>query len=234
MITDIARPKTVTEALRAGSVPGSAWLGGGTWLNSGRAGDVTTLVSLEHLGLDSIHAGQGRCTVGAAATFQAIADNDHVPAGLRDAVRLTASRTLRNMVTVGGELGCSPADSAVIPLLIALDAEVALAGRKKPVQIRTFLNEKKRSLILSVSFDTGQAAGVRVVSRTSHSPRCLVVAVSGARIVASDCRGQVVLLERPQEFEPRPDVHASADYKRYMTGVLVSDLRAALARGADR
>jgi len=234
MITDIARPKTVTEAVRAGSVPGAAWLGGGTWLNSGQAGNVTTLVSLEHLGLDSIHSDQGRCTVGAAATFQAIADNVHLPAGLRDAVRLTASRTLRNMVTLGGELGRNPPDSAVIPLLIALDAEVALAGRKKPLPIRSLLTEKKAGLILSVSFDTRHAAAVRAVSRTSHSPRSLVVAMCGTRIVASDCMGRVVLLEQPQAFEPRPDVHASAEYKRYMAGVLIADLRAALAIGERR
>ena len=231
MITDIARPKTVTEAIRAGSAPGAAWLGGGTWLNSGQAGNVTTLVSLEHLGLDSIHCGPDRCTIGAAATFQAIADNVHVPAGLREAVRLTASRTLRNMVTLGGELGRNPPDSAVIPLLISLDAEAALAGRKKPVPIRTLVDESTAGLILSVSFETRHAAAVRAVSRTSHSPRCLVVAMSGARTVASDCTGQVVLLQQPQAFEPRTDVHASAEYKRYMAGVLVEDLRAALAGG---
>jgi len=233
MITDIARPKTVTEAVRAGSAPGAAWLGGGTWLNSGRAGNVTTLVSLEHLGLDSIHSGRGRCTIGAAATFQAIADNVHLPAGLREAVRLTATRTLRNMVTLGGELGLNPPDSAVIPLLIALDAEVALAGRKKPLPIRRFLDEGKSGLILSVSFEDRHAA-VRAVSRTSHSRRSLVVAMSGARIVASDCTGQVVHLEQADKFEPRPDLHASAEYKRYMTGVLVEDLRAALAAGGAR
>jgi len=60
------------------------------------------------------------------------------------------------------------------------------------------------------------------------------VAMSGARIVASDCTGQVVPLEQSETFEPRPDVHASAEYKRYMTGVLIADLRTALAKGGGR
>jgi CO/xanthine dehydrogenase FAD-binding subunit len=138
------------------------------------------------------------------------------------------------MVTLGGELGRNPPDSAVIPLLIALDAEVALAGRKKPVPIRTFIAEGKAGLILSVSFETRHAAAVRAVSRTSHGPRSLVVAVSGERVVASDCTGQVALLAQGGEFAPRPDLHASAEYKRYMTDVLAADLRAALAKEGTR
>ena len=224
----------MTEAVRAGSARGAAYLGGGTWLNSGVARNVTTLVSLEHLGLDFSHVEGDRCVIGAAATFQAIADSAHVPAGLRDAVRLTASRTLRNMVTLGGELGLAPRDSAVIPLLLALDAQVSLAGRKKPVPIRALLGEKKTDLILSVSIPARRAAAVRAVSRTSHSPKSLVVAVSGERVVASDCQGQTVFLEQVEKFDPRPDLHASAEYKRHMAGVLVADLRAALAKGDAR
>lgn len=234
MITDIARPKTVTEAVRAGSVPGSAYLGGGTWLNSGRAANVTTLVSLENLGLDAVHVDADRCTIGAAATFQAIVDNARVPAGLREALRLTASRTIRNMVTLGGELGLRPRDSAVIPLLFAMEAEVSLAGRRKPITIRSLVDENKAGLILSVSIPVRRAAAVRAVSRTSHGPRSLVVAMCGERVAASDCQGHLALLDKPQGFDPRPDLFASAEYKRHMIGVLVADLRAALAAGGAR
>lgn len=110
-------------------------------MNSGKAEHVTTLVSLENLGLDMIRAEAGRCHVGAAVTFQELADSSLVPSALRAASRLTASRTLRNMVTVGGELGLLPEDSALIPALIALGADVTLAGKKKPVPIRSFLDQ---------------------------------------------------------------------------------------------
>ena len=258
MITDIVRPKTVAEAVEAKSAPGAAWLGGGTWLSSGNAEHVTTLVSLEHLGLDAIHAGSGRCVIGAAVTFQELVDNPHVPHALRDAARLTASRTLRNMVTVGGELGLNPADSALIPVLIALGADVDLAGKKSmPIQ-KYHGDDNSGALVLGVSVPGALLAAVRAVSRTSHSPRSLVVAVSahaaapklrGVVIVVSDCRGQRVRLARMEkklegaripprqdleglaraELDPGPDVHASARYKKYMAGVLVADLLAALA-----
>ena len=264
MITDIVRPKTVTEAVRAKSAPGAAYLGGGTWLNSGRADDVRILVSLEKLGLDSLRVEAGRYLIGASVTFQAIVDSPVVPSVLRQAARLTASRTLRNMVTLGGELGLRPQDSAVIPALIALDAEISLAGKKKPVPIQKFLDDDNSpGLILGVSVPERIQAAVRAVSRTSHSPRSLVAAVSaraagpsaeGLRLVVSDCRGQYMRLTAMEkklegmpipprqdleelaraEFVPAPDMHASGAYKRYMAGVLIADLLVELAQGAAR
>jgi putative selenate reductase FAD-binding subunit len=257
MITDIVRPKTVAEAVRAKSAPGAAWLGGGTWLNSGKAEHVTTLVSLENLGLGFIRTDAGRCLIGASVTFQELADSALVPHALRAAARLTASRTLRNMVTVGGELGLGAEDSAVIPVLIALAADVTLGEKKKPVQIRNFLDEGRTGLVLGVSVPDGLLAAVRAVSRTSHSPRSLVAAVSARAaapalkapvIVVSDCRGLLLRLEEaeksldgaalpPREriealaragFSPLPDLHASVEYKRYMAGVLVADLLSSL------
>jgi putative selenate reductase FAD-binding subunit len=265
MISDIVRPSSVAEAVRAGTAAGAAYLGGGTWLNSGRASGVAILVSLEKLGLDSISAEPGSCRIGASVTFQSIVDNAQVPSALREAAKLTASRTLRNMVTVGGELGLCPEDSALIPALIVLGAEVSLAGKKKLVPIDAFLEKFKgddgrAGLILGVSVPTGSAAAVRAVSRTSHSPRSLVAAVSARAaapavdrpmIVVSDCRGQVVRLSAAEqklhgsplppgqdieslaraEFSPRADIHGSAPYKRYMAGVLVADMLASLAGG---
>ena len=264
MITDIVRPKTVAEAVRAKAALGAAYLGGGTWLNSGSAENVTILVSLEKLGLDSLLVESGRCIIGASVTFQAIVDSAGVPSVLREAARLTASRTLRNMVTLGGELGLHPQDSAVIPALIVLGAEVSLAGKKRPVPIHKFLgDDNSLGLVLGVSVPERANAAVRAVSRTSHSPRSLVAAVSaraagpsaeGLRVVLSDCRGQRMRLTAMEkklegmpipprqdleelaraEFVPAPDMHASGAYKRYRAGVLVADLLAEIAHGAAR
>jgi putative selenate reductase FAD-binding subunit len=263
MISGIVRPKTVAEAVKAQSSPGAAFLGGGTWLNSGKAGNVTTLVSLEKLGLNSIRPAQGRCLIGASITFQSLVDSPHVPGALRDAARLTASRTLRNMVTVGGEIGLAPVDSAVIPVLLVLGAELSVAGKRKSISMETWLEQGRAGLVVGVSVPAPAVAAVRAVSRTSHSPRSLVAAVSvraagstleSPRIVVSDCLGQRVRLpdlERKldgsplppreemeritrAEFSPGSDMHASASYKRYMAGVLVSDMLAALFRESAR
>ena len=97
------------------------------------------------------------------------------------------------------------------------------------------------------------------LSRTAHSPKSLVAAVTatkvaskieGLRIVVSDCSGAVAGLEETQaalegsalpernkiaelvsaEISPEPGLHASGKYKKYMAGVLVADILSKLAR----
>jgi putative selenate reductase FAD-binding subunit len=277
MIQEILRPRTVPEAVRLKSRSRAAYLGGGTWLNTVESDELTILISLENLGLGTIETAHGRCTIGATASLQQVVDALGAPPALRAAASLTCSRTLRNMKTIGGELGrCAAdsastysadsastysADSALIPVLIALNAEVALATKKKPYAIERFCKERPADLILSVSVPFLPCA-VKAVSRTSHSPRSLVVAVScrdslpvltNVRVVVSDCREQRVRLlavERALEgsalplkslieesvgtaFAPAADIHASSAYKRYMAGILVADALHALASGKD-
>jgi putative selenate reductase FAD-binding subunit len=253
MVMEILRPRTVREAVRARTKPGAAYLGGGTWLNSPRSDAPAILISLEKLGLGSIAVVGDRLTIGATVTFQQILDTEGVPEAIRKAASLTASRTLRNMVTVGGELGLRPEDSALIPVLLALGAEVSLAEKKKPIPFESFNRERAQSLILAVAVKGfSRPCAVKSLSRTSHSRRSLVIAVSArslepdlreVRVVASDCSGQLLRLGSVEErlegkalpekarieeavaraFSPMPDIHASAEYKRYMAGVLVAD-----------
>jgi probable selenate reductase FAD-binding subunit len=257
VITDIVRPRTARDAVRAKNAPGAAYLGGGTWLNGSAAAAqaITTLISLEHLGLAGITAAAGSVEIGAAATLQAVVDAGIAPRALRDAALLTASRTLRTMQTIGGELGLDPADSALIPVLMVMGASVRCASKRRPIALEDFLNAKTGDLVLSVIIpDAARPAAVRAVSRTSHSPRSLVVAGCrdaargagsdgrGLRVVLSDCVGTRARMlqaaapgaappsrERLQDlvtrvFAPGPDLHASVEYKRYMAGVLAADV----------
>jgi putative selenate reductase FAD-binding subunit len=285
MIQEILRPRTVSEAVRLKSSARAAYLGGGTWLNGFESDELTTLISLENLGLGTIETARGRCIIGATASLQQVVDAPAVPPALRAAASLTCSRTLRNMKTIGGELGrCAidsastysadsastysadsastySADSALIPVLIALNADVVLSGKKKPYPIEQFCNERPADLILSISVPFLPCA-IKAVSRTSHSPRSLVAAVScreslpvltDVRVVVSDCRGQRVRLRdvehalegsalpaksRIEEwvgvaFAPAADIHASSAYKRYLSGILVADALHGLASGKD-
>jgi probable selenate reductase FAD-binding subunit len=259
VITDILRPATARDAVRAKAARGSAYLGGGTWLNSGRAEGITTLISLEKLSLGTIESAGARCVVGAACTLQQIVDSPSTPRALKDAASLTASRTLRNMKTLGGELGLDPDESAIIPVLIVMGATLQLASTRRPVSIEDYLNSKPGDLILSVTLsDVRRPSSVKALSRTSHSPRSLVVAACLAgtpqlrelRVVLSDCAGKRARLlesaaagaalpsrERLEAlvakvFAPKPDLHATAPYKVYMAGVLAADAVHALGTGA--
>ena len=254
MVTEILRPETVQEALKARKLPGSAFLGGGTWLNSPRGKGTLVLISLEKLDLDSIESTRSRCVLGAMATFQKVIDNPDAPPAIRAALSLTASRTLRNMMTIGGEIALHPEDSALVPLLVALEAQVSVAGQKKPVPIPAYIANANGGLVLSISIaEPALPSALKAVSRTSHSPRSLVVAacartvqprLNGLRLVASDCRGTMTRLSSIEnrfeggplppaseienalgdEFSPRPDIHASSLYKLSMTRALAADI----------
>ncbi|HVO40429.1 MAG TPA: FAD binding domain-containing protein [Spirochaetia bacterium] len=253
MITEILRPATVQEALKARAMPGTAFLGGGTWLNAAPSDAPLILISLEKLGLGKIEASQARCVIGASVTFQQLVDHDGCPPAVRRAAALTGSRTLRNMITVGGEIALHPLDSALVPVLLAMEAEVSIAGKKRPLALDAWLRDGGSGLVLSIVVrDPSRPAAVRAVSRTAHSGRSLVIAacagavtppVKGLRLVASDCRGTAVRLLAAEQalegkalpprveieertagaFAPQPDMHASSAYKQYMTRILVAD-----------
>jgi putative selenate reductase FAD-binding subunit len=286
MVSEILRPQTIGEAARLASKPGTAILGGGTWLNSGIAAadaaglgaapagakgsaegtandgsEPLALISLENLGLDFVEWRNTALRIGAAATLQQILDAPGVPEVVRNAAAATSSRTLRAMVTVGGELGHCPADSVLIPVFVALDARVRVAGRSPLgiVEYRSARAQGPVGLIVEVTVsDADGPCAVASLSRTSHGRRSLVIAVAAARfqpdvtqvrIVASDCRGQVLRLADAEEalegselpakdrieklvraaFWPTSDIHASTEYKRYLAGVYAADLLHALA-----
>jgi putative selenate reductase FAD-binding subunit len=260
MITDILRPRTVREAVRAKARPNAAYLGGGTWLNSRRSDTPTILISLENLGLAAIEPSGDRCAAGAMVTLQQVVDHPSVPQALRDAASLTASRTLRNMKTIGGELGLWSPGSAILPALLALDAEVLLAGRKKPVSLAEARAAAGDLILGIVVAGASRISAVRATSRTSHSGASVVAAVSGCavrpsladvRVVLSDCQGQLVRLNAVEEalngsplppkeqiegmisraFTPAADMHGSVEYKRYMAGVLAANAFHALTDG---
>lgn len=260
MIIEVLRPRTVQEALKAGAVSDAAFLGGGTWLAAARSDSPMTLVSLERLGLESIDVTGVRCRIGSMARFQQVVDHPGVPRALRVALALTGSRTLRNMITIGGEIAHHPADSALVPVLLAMAAEISLGGKRKDRTIEEYL-ANPGGLILSVTInDPSRPAAVRALSRTSHSPRSLVVAgcadamtpkVSGLKLYATDCVGLPVRLSTAEQalegrrlpardaiekavgepFALRPDVHASSAYKEYMVRVLIVE---ALLEMAER
>jgi putative selenate reductase FAD-binding subunit len=257
----ILNPATIEEAVKAKTERNSAFLGGGTWLNSSHATAPVTFISLRRLDLDYIRRDGATCRIGAMTTFQQIADNPDMSAGFRSAVLMTASRTLRNMITVGGELGGCGKQSALLPVLIALDANVKLSnGNTIEKKVEKYYEFRADELVLEVAFDSDKRlCTAECISITSHGEKSLVVAVScraslpnmtDVRIVINDGCGRIQRLKDAENnlsgmpvqekekiekmiqccFLPNPDLWASADYKRYIAGVLTADLIHKLAK----
>jgi CO/xanthine dehydrogenase FAD-binding subunit len=85
------------------------------------------VMGLRRAGLDTLEVAGGTLRIGATATLTQLLAQPAVPM-LREAARNTASWSIRNMGTVGGNLFTPPPGGDVAVALLALDAGVTLAG----------------------------------------------------------------------------------------------------------
>jgi carbon-monoxide dehydrogenase medium subunit len=91
------------------------------------AHDVTTLVSLRRAGLAGIAVERDRVTIGAATTLSAVGADERL-AFLRPVIESIASPSIRNLATVGGNLFVEQPYGDLAVALLALDAQVEVAG----------------------------------------------------------------------------------------------------------
>jgi CO/xanthine dehydrogenase FAD-binding subunit len=134
---ELVAPATVDAALaalRGASGSGVAALAGGTDLlldlDEGRAAP-TRVVSLRRLPWRTLDWVGGALTIGSTLPLRAIEEDPDVRRripGLWHALRAVGSVALRHRATLGGNLGRSAPASDLIPVLLALDAEVDLVG----------------------------------------------------------------------------------------------------------
>ena len=125
------------------------------------AGQVRLLSGVEPL--SRITIGADRCTIGAACTISQLKDSaelNRVIPGLAGYLGLVASRPIRNMGTVGGNLANASPLGDLCVILMALDATLLLSGPggRREVLLKDFYSGYKQArrdpdeLIESVSF----------------------------------------------------------------------------------
>jgi aerobic carbon-monoxide dehydrogenase medium subunit len=131
-VREYLRPRSLSEAIglleRHG--PDLLVMAGGTvvmpLINDGIS-LPERVMSLRNAGLDGIAQRSDDVVIGAATTLTQLLAQDTIPL-LREAARNTASWSIRNMGTVGGNLFTPPPGGDVAVALLALDARVRLAG----------------------------------------------------------------------------------------------------------
>lgn len=146
---DVRRTATVEEAvaLLAELGDGAAPLAGATWImRAGLRGDP---VARTHVALGGIAelrgiGGGDPVTVGAMTTHAELAAWPAPPAlaALRQAAALSAFPQIRNVATVGGNLGARGfAEADLVPALLALDARLRLAapGGRTDIDVASWL-----------------------------------------------------------------------------------------------
>lgn len=105
----------------------SAYIAGGTELNSRNDLSVSHLISLENLDLDIIQKTGESLFIGATVTLQQIVDAEEIRLdpwrSIGSAASMVANRNIRNQATLGGNLASNKSCSDLIPVLQILKAQ---------------------------------------------------------------------------------------------------------------
>ena len=201
MIEQFHRPTTVREALalRRRYQSRAAFLAGGTYLNSSECAlRPEHCIALEGLGLDRIEPTPTQVEIGALCTLQRLIDDRRVPPALQAAARQVVSRNVRNMATIGGHVAARLPHSDLIPMLVALDASVGLAGRgaAKKVRVADYVAKPTAGLITRIVVPrprAGRVAACRNV-RASAIARSIVTAAVSMTLVRDVVEDPIVAL----------------------------------------
>jgi aerobic carbon-monoxide dehydrogenase medium subunit len=155
---ELHAPATVDEAiaaLRTGQGMPVAILAGGTDLlldiDDGRLAP-TRVISLRHLPWRTLDWVDGALTIGSTLPLRTLEDDPELRGnlpGLWQAVHAVGSVALRHRATVGGNLGRAAPASDLVPMLLALEAEVDLVGPSGPrtVRVDAFVRASRRTAI---------------------------------------------------------------------------------------
>jgi CO/xanthine dehydrogenase FAD-binding subunit len=191
----VAVPESVQDVVGALG-DGAVVLAGGTKVMpeiNTTAHAVTRLVSLRRAGLAGIEAGAGTATIGAATTLARLGADERL-AFLRPVVESIASPTIRNLATVGGNLFVAQPYGDLAVALLALDAEVALAGPAGTATagVADVLGDAGGRVVTAVSFavpDDGTFFYTKAMRRRLNSASIVtvaaVVAVEGGTVASA-------------------------------------------------
>jgi CO/xanthine dehydrogenase FAD-binding subunit len=207
-----ATPDEAIAALHAAGPDGAVVVAGGTDLlfdlDDGRIAP-RRLVSLRRLPWRTLDWNGDALTIGSTLPLRAIElDRDvrrRIP-GLYAAIRAVGSVALRHQATIGGNLGRSAPASDLIPMLLALDAEVDLVGPRgeRRVSVNQFVVASRRTalapaeIIRSVRIPEARPSAYLLQRvRPFHDISHMAVAVA---YVAAEGRWRVAV----SGFPPRP------------------------------
>jgi CO/xanthine dehydrogenase FAD-binding subunit len=149
----VARPRTLAEALGAlEATPDAHLLAGGTdfmvEVNFGHRRPTDIVALRRVVELQGHEHADGHVTLGAMLTYAEIeADLAEDFPALAAAGRTVGSPQIRNAGTIGGNVGTASPAGDTLPLLVALDAEVDLAGPEgtRTVALDEFITGPKRT-----------------------------------------------------------------------------------------
>jgi len=138
----------------------------------------------------------GHVRMGALVTYTRMVEDDGGSVALQEAARPIGSPQIRNVATIGGNLGTASPAGDTLPVLAALEATVVLRSKKgeRRVPFADFMTGPKKSvrradeLIVAVEWvDAGPAQTFMKVGTRN----AMVIAVAGLALVVDRARRRV-------------------------------------------
>jgi aerobic carbon-monoxide dehydrogenase medium subunit len=249
---EYARPSSVDDAIRllAGHEGARALAGGQTLLNvmKARAASPDVLVDLSRLEeLRAIALSGDTLEIGAMATYTQLMASSEVEVAspvLAEVCAMIADVQVRNRGTIGGNLCSNDPTNHLPPLMVALRAEMTIAGAdgERTVPAADFFlgvymtAAGPGELLTRVRIPAGRRAAFDAITLGADGT-CIVsaaAAVDGGVRVALGCVDAVPVLVTPAGadeaavcaavegagLDPPSDVHASAEYRRHLAAVV--------------
>lgn len=255
MIEHYLRPDSTAQALdlMQQHADAATWFAGGSKLNAAPSKtDKTVAISLDNLALDKIEQHGDALHIGAMCHIQSLIDSELVPVALKQAAAFIYSRHVRNQATLGGEIAAFQPEALLVPSLIALKARVVLAdGRESEVE--EYIVAEKRDLIATVIIPdvnltcigyniARSAAGLAIVTAAVSIDKAgnKIIALDGVSplhegaarpirlrdVESQDLKGELLEQAVADAVHPIADIRGGVEYKRYIAGVVVTDLLA--------
>ncbi|MGD8649534.1 MAG: FAD binding domain-containing protein [Desulfobacterales bacterium] len=217
MIQEFFKPQTIAEAvaLKEKYRDEAVFMAGGTDVNCGDASSaVEKVIGIEKLKLNAISKTDEALFIGAGVTIQELIDSPKVPDQLSMAAGHFVNRNIRNIATIGGNIASNNSTSNLIPILVALDAELKLAGSDTSVSVFDYITREMSRLIESIkilSENLEKPYGIRKFSQTANDISIIVAAasfnirndiISNVRVAAGGVSKHVVrLMELENKLE---------------------------------
>ena len=225
----IFHPSTAQEAVRLRhEIDDSVYFAGGTEImRLGSSISSPALIDISALPISGIREDDGYVVIGAMTTLEEIRTSGIVPGFIKDAAAAAASLQLRNAATIGGNFALRRDDSFMIPALLAAEADVMLMcseGLKRKSAAEYFGKKECRALLLSFIIEEGRNGRYRRVARSSHSHAAVTAAVSNGTYSYAISGSGIAFGDHHdvwKEIEIKDDLTGSADYKRYLSSVLL-------------
>jgi carbon-monoxide dehydrogenase medium subunit len=249
---EYARPSSVEEAVRLleGHDGARALAGGQTLLNvmKARAASPDVLVDLNRLDdLRRISVSGDRLEIGAMATYTQVMASSEVEVSrpiLAEVAAQIADVQVRNRGTIGGNVCSNDPTNHLPPLMVAVGARMTVVGasgeRDVPADeffLGVYMTAVGQGeLLTKICIPAGKKDGFAAATLGAEGT-CIVNAaatVNGSVRVALGCVDAVPVVVtadspdgiadavRGAGLEPPSDVHASAEYRLHLAGVLAT------------